>query len=680
MLSSFSIHLLARMSISNWKWNLAPIVSLFLAFTAAALSAAEKIDLARTEPVPPGEPVPIADFFRPAILQEPKLNLAGTHIAALISADEDQTQLMIFDLKTQTMEGRSYKGDRDVFQVDWLDDQHVIYSLGVRKVFDGGLYVGKVGALSFAYPLLGSVWSSVIAIPSGDRAHPLVKVAANSRATGKYGEVFSVNSKNETGDTQTQISRRYPVLKTDHGFDTAYLADKDGQLAFGFTSEDGVLALHRLVGDAWEKCPLNLEEIDVYGCGDHPGEIVVLGPRQDGKPRPLEVMEAATGKVVEVLLQDKAYDCTPRLYRDPVSHLIVGVNYNRDGPRVTWFDESYRGLQKAVDGLFPGQVVRILGSDLTGKVILIGTYSDRQPMIYSRVDLEKHTAGLIKNSRPWIDPQRMRPMSIVKFKTRDGRQLDAYVTLPVGASKQNPPPLVVIPHDDPSARITWGFDDEAQFLASRGYAVLEPNYRGSNGYNWMFPTDDEWAFRKMHDDVTDATKTLIASGLVDPQRIAIMGTSFGGFLTLSGVAFEPSLYRCAVAISAVGDWAKLIADYKYNRYSSPYYSRMIYKLGDTKTTPEKWEAIAPLRQAERIRVPVFLSTGEYDAPTAIVQSKELASVLERNHVPVESISFINESEGVYHLRHKVELYSRIEAFLAKHLGPLQPGAATSSSP
>jgi dipeptidyl aminopeptidase/acylaminoacyl peptidase len=183
----------------------------------------------------------------------------------------------------------------------------------------------------------------------------------------------------------------------------------------------------------------------------------------------------------------------------------------------------------------------------------------------------------------------------------------------------------------------------------------------------MLPTDDEWAYRKMHDDVTDATKALIASGLVDRKRVAIMGTSFGGFLALSGAAYEPDLYRCAIAISAVADWGKLIADYRYNKYSNPYFSRMVYKLGDPSKNAEKWDAIAPSRQADNIHAAIFIANGEYDAPTAINGTKELASIVSRNHIPVETISFQNEADGVRHLRNKVELYSRIEAFLAKNL-------------
>ena len=682
------------------KNKLPRCVSLLLA-AAGGLSAGERMDLDRVVPVPATEPIPVVDFFRPALLQEPKLNLSGTHIGAIITAGEDRHELLVYELKTQKIERVGGIGDKDIYQFSWLNDRRLVFELAARKLYGLGLFAADVGSIGNAYPLLQYYGSRLVAVPTQNRLQPLVwnssdwetrrdlgVTAINTDIRGgKFVNLLAASdsnaqwsaAKDATDNNEKHIVDRYPVPASGIGY--GYLADKEGRLEFAFTMQDGLPTLHRLVDRHWEKCPVNLERIDIINCGDQPGQLVVLGPRQDGKPRALQFMTGATGQLGDVVLQDEAYDFYDNgisngwLYREPVHHLIIGAVYERDGPNVVWFSEGYRNLQKILDGFFPGLVVRILGSDEAQELFLVATFSDRHPVVYSWVDPKKRTAGLIKNSEPWIDPKRMQPMNIIKFKTRDGRRLDAYLTLPAGASKQNPPPLVVLPHGGPWARDSWGFDREAQFLASRGYAVLKPNYRGSNGYAWMFPEEDRWDFRKMHDDVTDATKAMIASGLIDGNRVAIMGGSFGGYLALAGVVNEPQLYRCAVTIAGVFDWAQQIKDKRYNQYDSPVFGWLMRKLGDPERQREKFDAISPVRHVDQVRVPVFVAHGKDDPIADIGQSRSLISELEKNHVPYEAFLVSEEGHGMGHLDNQVELYSRIEAFLAKYLGTATPATA-----
>ena len=651
-----------------------------------SLCAAEKLDLNRITPVPADQPIPIQDFFRPRILEEPKLNPSGTHIAAIITAGEDRHQLLVYELKTQKIEYASGSGDKDIYEVQWLNDSRLLFNLATRKMYGIGLMAANIGQLNEPYPLLQYYGTRLIAVPPKNRLHPLVwnrydfeagkdtgaAVINTDLRGGKLVNMLAAGSGNsdlmdvrDNNDRHIQVS--YPVPSLSLGLTVDYIADRDGQLAYALTADQGVITLHRLAGKEWIKCPVDLDQIDIIGPGDQPGQLVVIGPYQPDKPRALQVLDAATGKLGEVLLQDKAYDFNGWIFRHPVTQEIMGAMFDRNGPRSVWFNEEYKNLQKILDGFFPGLVVRIIGSNEAQNLFLVATNSDRQPVIYNWVDLTKRTVGLIKNSSPWIDPKRMQPVNVIKFKTRDGRSLDAYLTLPADATKASPPPLVVLPHGGPWARDYWGFDSEAQFLASRGYAVLKPNYRGSTGSAGLFPESDSWDFWKMHEDVTEATKALIASGLIDPKRIGIMGGSFGGYLAISGVVNEPGLYRCAVTIAGVFDWERQIFDKKYDRFGSPVFGRMVRKLGDPKTQAAKFDAISPGRHADRIKVPVFVSGGTDDSTVEISQSRSLLSALEKYGVPHESLIVREEGHGMGHLDNRVELYSRIEAFLAKHL-------------
>jgi dienelactone hydrolase len=681
-------------------WQRIPFVcvSFTLVAFATGARATEKINLERVTPVPETEPIPIQDFFRPLLLQEPKLNPSGTQIAALISGDVDKHRLLTYEIKTQKYDIIEGGGDKDIDDFAWLNDERLIYFLSTNKLFGLGLFAADVGNLRGGYPLLQYYGARLVSIPPASRTQPLVWMHHDSLESSREGGVGVIETAIHTGhlvnldtasadlsdrqevtdNNERHIIKRYPVPEGDFGI--GYLADKEGNLEFAFTANQGLATMHHLVGDTWAKCPVDLETIDVVGCGNKPGELIVIGPRQDGQPRALQLMEGATGKLGAVIFQDKSYDFEGSLYRDPKSHDVVGIHYSRNGPSTVWFDESYRNLQKVLDGFFPGQVVRILGSDEAHKIFLVAAFSDRQPRTYSWVDLEKRTAGLFKNSAPWIDPKRMQPMNVVKYKTRDGRHLDAYLTLPAGVTKQNPPPLVVLAHDGPWTRENWGFDHEVQFLASRGYAVLQPNYRGSPGYGWMFPKDDEWAFGKMAEDVVDATKGVMASGLVDSSRIAIMGTSFGGYLAVACAANEPMLFRCAVTVSGIFDWAKVMAENKYYKYSNVTYSRMLRKLGDPKKDPQKYDAISPMRHADQIRASLFIAYGEYDAGAQIAQCKLLRSVVEKNNVPCELEWFRDEAETINHLKNRLTLYSQIDAFLAKNLAPAKGTTVAAAEP
>lgn len=649
--------------------------------------ATQKIDLERITPVPDGDPIPIADFFRPLLLQEPKLNPSGTYMAAIVTMQEDRHRLWVEELKTQKAENAFGSGDKDIYQVHWLNDRRLVFGLSTDKMYAMGLIAAEVGSLNSNHVLVQYYGSRLISVPLKAPLRPLVWNSYDSFDHGKDLGVASINTdlhgpklidlyaaaanNSDVIDArelnERHLEHQYPSPKG--GIVTRYVPDREGELSYAFTADGGLATLYRLVDRQWLKCPVDMEEINVLAAADSPGQLVVIGPRQMGKPRALQLMDAATGKLGEVLLQDEAYDFDGWLYRNPRDRRIMGAIFQRNGPRVFWFDEQYRTLQKILDGFFPGVVVRILGSDEAQNLFLIGTFSDRQPTIYSWVDLGKRTAGLIAKSAPWIDPKRMQPMNIINFKTRDGHKLDGYLTLPAGASKQNPPPLVVLAHGGPWVRDTWGFDGEAQFLASRGYAVLQPNYRGSTGYDWMFPESDQWDFRKMHDDVTDATKAVMASGLIDRGRVAIMGGSFGGYLAIAGVVNEPSLYRCAVTIAGVFDWENLIHDAKFDKYSSPRYYRLIRKLGDPAQEKEKFDVISPGRHVDQIQVPVLVAGGTDDQTVEIEQSRHLMSALDKQHKPYEKLIVRAEGHGMHHLDHQVELYSRIEAFLAKNLKP-----------
>ncbi len=671
--------------------KLPPTLWLAAACLAAAtrLSAADKLDLKRITPVPADQPIPIQDFFRTPLLYFPILNLSGSHIAAIVTDDKDKTALLVLDRTTGKFNTLSAPGERDVYNLFWLDDKRLLTRLSVYKLYGEGLFAQDVGKLSSGYPLIQLSATQLIGIPRKDRTHPLIWIGAGLEDGAGTMGVARVDTNLDTGmlmrvvrgsvdgemwdkareHNRRHITKLYPQPKdvASAGYNADYICDKDGELAFCYVGKNGFHKLYRYTNEKWEACPIDFDQYDYVDVGDEPGQIVVRPLERTGKPLPLRFMNAATGELGQVLMQDKGYDVSPAVYRDRLTGDIVGLQFSRSGPQTVWFDAHYKEAQKLLEASFPGLVVRILDNNEAANLFLVATFSDRQPTIYQWVDTSKHTAGLIKNSQPWIDPKRMQPMNVMKFKTRDGLSFDAYVTLPAGATKENPPPLVVLCHGGPWARDNWGYNGEVQFLASRGYAVLQPNYRGSTGSDWQYPETDRYEFLKMHNDVSDAVTTLVKSGLVDAKRVGIMGASFGAYLALSGVVHENALYRCAVMNAGVFDWELQINEYKYDQYSTDTFSYLKRKLGDPKTQKEKFHDISPVNFVSQLHVPVLVAHGKDDPIAPVSQSRKLVSELERYKVPHEAYFTADEVHGMAQLDDQVELYGRIEAFLAKNL-------------
>jgi dipeptidyl aminopeptidase/acylaminoacyl peptidase len=194
--------------------------------------------------------------------------------------------------------------------------------------------------------------------------------------------------------------------------------------------------------------------------------------------------------------------------------------------------------------------------------------------------------------------------------------------------------------------------------------VLQPNYRGSTGYAPEISRDHRYDFRRMHDDVTDATKAILHSGLVDPRRVAIMGGSFGGYLALTGVAFEDSLYRCAISVCGVFDWEAFIDGKRYGALPGEY-EELRDNLGSDR---QRFEQISPLAHVEQIRVPILLAHGSEDPVVDMAQSQKLAAALKKRGVPYETFFRSGEGHGFYEYTNRVEFYHRVEAFLAANLG------------
>lgn len=369
------------------------------------------------------------------------------------------------------------------------------------------------------------------------------------------------------------------------------------------------------------------------------------------------------GRYTEVL-KDATVDPYRILY-DLDNRTLIGAQFMTDHVRNRFFDDQhptarlYRSLEKA----FSQDAFFITSVTDDRKLAVIYIWSDRNNGDYFLFDLVNKSAKRLLGRREWMNPALMPQNQAVSYQTRDGLTVHGYLTRPLKAPP-GPLPMVLLPHGGPFGIYdTWSFDDDAALLSQAGYAVLRVNYRGSGNYGTAFTESGarEWG-GKMQDDLTDATRWAIEQKIADPKRICIYGASYGAYAALMGVAREPDLYQCAAGYVGVYD-----LNQTHRRQSNRSRSGRTWA-GEWLGSPETLAERSPVNLAERIKVPVFLAAGGKDERAPIAQSKAMEKALEKNKVPVESLYYPNEGHGFYTAEHKREYYTRLLAFLARHLG------------
>jgi len=322
-------------------------------------------------------------------------------------------------------------------------------------------------------------------------------------------------------------------------------------------------------------------------------------------------------------------------------------------------------LALSVQKAFPGQVAVFGTFANDGKAGMLHVFSDRNPGDYYLFDTEKKNADYLGSARKWIDPGRMAAMQPIHFKARDGIEINGYLTLPPGSDGKNLP-LVVNPHGGPHGiRDDWGFNGETQLLASRGYAVMQVNFRGSGGYgeDFLRVGYKQWGL-SMQDDLTDATKWAVQQGYADPKRLCIYGASYGGYAALEGVVREPDLYRCAIGYVGVYDLGLMYKD--GDTHHSLYGRRYLEMVLGTDNADMR--ARSPAYNADKIKAAVMLVAGGRDERVPVAHFDELRDALDKRKFTYEWLLKDKEGHGFYRTDNKVELYTKMLAFLGANDG------------
>jgi dipeptidyl aminopeptidase/acylaminoacyl peptidase len=461
------------------------------------------------------------------------------------------------------------------------------------------------------------------------------------------------------------------------------LLTNDANVAEWTTDLAGRLRLgHRQKPDGgWEVLRVDGDElVAVYDCGPDEecapirfhvdGErAYMITSRGDSDLSRLVLLEPATGRTEEVESDPEGEaDFGGALFAADTQELTA-TWYT--GDRVRWYPRDERfaeDLRRARRELPEGDLgFRSMTRD--GRRMLVSVLSDVEPGASWLYDRESGAFEFLYRTRPEIPSRDMASMTPVRFPARDGLEIPAYLTLPAGADA-DPLPTVVFPHGGPWARDTWGFHNIVQFLANRGYAVLQPNFRGSTGFGKRFLNlgNREWGTGSMQHDLSDGVRWLVERGIADPARIAILGGSYGGYAALAGVAFTPDLYAAAVSIVGPSSIPTLLESIP--PYWEPVRRTFHVRVGDPDDPEDlaRMRAQSPLYAAARIRTPLLVVQGANDPRVKKSESDQIVRALRDLGLEVEYLVAADEGHGFANEESNQALFAKIEEFLAAHLG------------
>jgi dipeptidyl aminopeptidase/acylaminoacyl peptidase len=405
------------------------------------------------------------------------------------------------------------------------------------------------------------------------------------------------------------------------------------------------------------------------------GKVLVSAHLKNDKAA-IYTFDPATRKFdTEPVLGVSGFDVNAWPQDDSHTGNLVGLHFVADRPMTYWFDAKLQRIQRALDAALPERRNQIFcGRCESTRFLVIRSRSDRQPGEYFLFDREKNSLQPIGASRPWIKESTQGRRMLQRFLARDGLEIPVYITHPPEEAADKPLPAVVLVHGGPyvrGANLTWAAD--AQFLASRGYRVIEPEYRGSTGYgDKLFRAGWKQWGRAMQDDLADAVKWAAGQGLIDPGKVCIMGANYGGYAALMGPIAHPGTYRCAVSYAGVTD-VKLMYELIHSditetqkKYSMPLL------IGDPVADAALLPTISPLHRVAEIKVPVLLAHGWADRRVPYTHAQEFIAAAKKAGVPIEPVDYKEEAHGFFRWEDHADYYRRVEKFLEKALRAPQP--------
>lgn len=655
--------------------------NLLLAGLAALPLLAGGAEPSAGKPARASASIPIEDFVRLPEFSSMAISPGGRYLAVKMPYEDTAIVVVIDRVENKRTATIRAAGQNVVDQYWWVNDTRLVASVAEQL---GGVDRPQPNGELYAINADGSGSTQLFGYRGAQQTGSRIQRGGEAR----WASAFVIDT--IPGDDKNILVQTFDWRNSEHAPPSIELLDvytgKTRRIGVGPRAGSSFVADHRQQVRVASAPNENLEAVlYVRGQGESDWRVfndpatthTIITPRlfardnrhlyadvsRPGKPDALYRIDIESGKR-ELLYAGAADPGELLLAPDRLDAYGVVTHDGKTAFHVFDPEAPEARLALAVQKAFPGQVALFGSFARDGKHGLVHVFSDRNPGDFYLFDTEKKDAEYIGSARKWIEPEEMAPMRPVQLTARDGRELHGYLTLPRGSNGKAP--LVVNPHGGPhGVRDYWGFNPEVQLLASRGYAVLQLDFRGSGGYGADFLAAGyrQWGLT-MQDDLTDATRWAVAEGHADPARLCIYGASYGGYAALQGVVREPELYRCAIGYVGVYDLNLMYRDGDIRR--ALYGRRYLRQVLGTDAADLRQRS--PADNVDRIKADLMIVVGGRDERVPPSQAQALRRALDKTDRSYQWLMKDSEGHGFYRTDNKVELYTDLLAFLDRHIG------------
>jgi len=644
-------------------------------------------------------PPSIDDFLKGPKFSQAVLSPSGQKLA-FIQSDGDTDRLMVHDLKTgksvrlQDATYREHFGGAFFDWIGWKGEDKLLVSLKlfeIDRVGDrekGQIVDWRQGFATFAVPIDGSATRRL------EAENPRLRLALLDALTNDRERVLMVG-RDSLGRLNVwrvnTVTGASELLERGHARVSGYEVDHDGAVVGRFEFRGGargyLILQGKTAGGAWtdlvkvkRKALGDLPDFKILESAQKPGQFYVsMKPEEgsQGDTSEVRVFDFATGKAEPPIWRHPKYDVADIVVDGRDGSLVAGC-YWADTWQCDFKDKALGATYKALQKFFDGKRnLSVVSYSRDGGWWLLSVSGPDEPGSYYLFDQKAKKVDLIGYRYPDLPPASLGRTTRFDYVARDGTELHGYVTRPP-TETGTPPPLVVMPHGGPEVRDRYEYDNWVQLLASRGYVVFQPNFRGSSGFGRAFAEAGygEWGGR-MQQDVSDGVDALLKSGAADPARMCLVGASYGGYVALQGGAADGDRWRCVVSIAGVSDLPEVL---EYERRiwgrDSEIYEYWTRSIGDEKADAASLIARSPARNASRFTAPVLLIHGDVDGVVPLDQSKRMKSALERVGKSVRLVVLKDEDHNGWARKNEKLMLQELESFLATHLKGAPAPAST----